>query len=92
MTIEHLLEKRAKKLSLALTRRKEILREAIAPSGERPPFSSQLSKQDALTWWRKHRYDDLGTQVLKRMQPGAILELDKALTEQTDGELSPGVE
>ncbi len=71
-------------LSGALTRRVELLKDAIAPSGSRPLFTEQLSRSDALRFWRDHRYDDIGQRVLERMQPEAVMELDQALSQANE--------
>jgi hypothetical protein len=77
--LEHPLERRAKLLAGKLSARKEMITTALAPKGKRPPFTEQLSKPDALAWWQKHRYDNLGQKVLRQMRANDIFELDAAL-------------
>jgi hypothetical protein len=69
----------------ALKSRRALVTQAITPKGERPPFTEQLSVPDAQRWWSKHRYDDLGKQVLGRMSPQDVLELDQALAQMYEG-------
>lgn len=83
---EHRLERRAKLLSAGLQARREALRMALAAPGQRPPFSEQLARPAALSWWRKHRGDELGARVLANMRPDSILELDQALSRMIEGE------
>jgi hypothetical protein len=84
MPYQHILEHRAHLLADALLARKKLLVEMLAPKGKRPLFTEQLSKPEALRWWQKHRYDALGKQVLDRMQPGDVMELDQALSQAND--------
>ena len=59
--------------------RVRMLSQFIRPDGQRARFTKQLQDADALNWWRIHRYDDLGSQVLAGMRPNDIAELDQAL-------------
>ena len=80
----HVLERRATLLAGKLTARKRILVQSLAPKGQRPPFTEQLSKADALAFWQAHRNDQQGAEVLARMNDVDIAELDAALA-QTGG-------
>lgn len=77
----HLFERRVKLLAGRLQKDKALLVQAIAPPGQRPPFTEQLSKRDALNFWRAHRQDGIGKEALSRMKPEAIMELDLALAQ-----------
>lgn len=90
--MEHVLERRAALLASRLTAQREVVRRALTPEGERPPFTRQLAKPDALAWWREHRHDDLGQRVLARLRPADVLELDAALwgAERGDGRADSG--
>jgi hypothetical protein len=57
----------------------DTLKQAVAPPGQRPPFTEQLTKREAVAFWQQHRYDSTGAEVLARMKPADILELDTAL-------------
>ncbi len=91
MTVEHPLEKRVKALSEAIKSRRELYANALRPPGSRPAFTQQFSQQQALAWWREHRYDDLGQRVVDRMSPQNIMELDQALSQANDSELTGGL-
>jgi len=79
-------ERRAALLSERITQRRQTLRDAYSPPGQRPPFTQTLSRRDALTWWRQHRSDDVGKQVLDRMSPNDIMNLDLALAKANEVE------
>jgi hypothetical protein len=66
-------------------RQVKVMRDAIAPSGSRLPFTEQLSQPDALNFWRLHRYDATGKHVLDTMNPNDIMELDLALAQRNQG-------
>lgn len=83
---QHRLEQRASSLGRLMKRRVEIYRAAIAPSGERLPFTQQLSKPEALSFWQQHRYDQTGAQVIASwpddVRDQRVMELDAALAQQ----------
>lgn len=81
MPTEYRIERRAKALGQRMKTRLALVREAIAPEGKRPPFSKQLSKADALAFWKEHRHDAIGEAVLAKMTPEAVIELDGALAQ-----------
>lgn len=81
----HVLERRATLLAGKLTARKQMLVESLSPKGQRPPFTEQLSKADALAFWQKHRNDQQGAEVLARMNDVDIAELDAALAQSGGG-------
>lgn len=83
---EHRLEQRQRMLAAKLTQRVQMMRDVLAPPGKRPPFHEQLSNAESLRWWRTHRYDALGAQVLQYLQPAAIEELDVALSRQIEAD------
>jgi len=66
-------------LAGAIQRRVGVLQTAIAPPGTRPPFTVQMGKAEALGWWQRHRYDEVGAQVLSRYKPEQVLALDAEL-------------
>ena len=84
---EHILERRAHLLAGKLSARRDLLVQALAPKGQRPPFTEQMSKPEAVAWWRAHRYDDLGKQVLDRMGPADVMELDQALSQANEAQM-----
>lgn len=78
---EHRLERRARRLGEEMVRRVDLVKTFLAPPGHRQPFREALSKPAALAWWRRHRYDSFGQQVLARMSLEDIMELDTAISE-----------
>lgn len=82
---EHKLDQRVLALSGAIQRRKQLLTDALRPSGQRPPFTQQLSEPDALAFWQRNRNTSLGKEVLQRMKPEDIMELDLALARMGEG-------
>lgn len=48
-------------------------------AGERPPFTTAMTKSESLAWWRQHRYDEQGQQALSRLQPWEVMRLDADL-------------
>ena len=84
----HPVERRAKLLAGALQHRVEVVRTIL---GDRPPFTDRQTRREALAFWRKHRYDEIGQALVQRMKAEDILDLDRALTEEVepDDMLSP---
>ena len=76
---EHVIERRARLLGQKMQHRADLIRDFIAPEGQRPPFTKMLQNEQALQWWQAHRYDHLGARVLQTMKPGDIADLDVAL-------------
>ena len=76
---EHILERRASKIAERLNERVGLMREFLTPQGQRPPFTEALNDDNAMRFWRAHRYDMLGARVLQNMRPSDIAELDAAL-------------
>lgn len=75
---EHPLERRANALAEALTRRVDLLATMMRPN-DRPIFHERLSEPKAMEFWQKHRYDDLGQNVMSTWTPDQILALDQRL-------------
>ncbi len=48
-------------------------------AGERPPFTTAMTKSESLAWWGLHRHDEYGATALARMQPWDIARLDADL-------------
>lgn len=83
---DNILERRAHMLAGKLAKSKEMLRDALAPPGQRPAFTEQLTKREALSWWREHRFDKFGQEVTSRMRPREVMELDQALSRANEAE------
>jgi hypothetical protein len=87
---DNILERRAHMLAGRLSKNTQMLRDALAPPGQRPPFTEQMTKADAVTWWRAHRFDKYGQDVVARMQPADVMELDQALSQANAADLMGG--
>ena len=81
---EHLIERRVSALADAILARKQLITSALMPVSQRPLFTKQLSKTEALSFWQEHRFDDIGQQVLANMQPEDVMELDLALSQANE--------
>jgi len=89
--IDHVLERRAHLLAGRLAGRKQILTQAVAPAGQRPPFTTQMTKREALSWWREHFDDDLGKKLRQQMDPESQMELQLALSQANEAEMMEGL-
>ncbi len=79
------LEMRSRKLGDAISRRVDIVTQGLRPPGQRPSFTQQLSKPDALNWWLKNWGNpQTGGRVLSQMDPMSQLELHAALSDHID--------
>jgi hypothetical protein len=75
---QHPLERRAAMLGERFAKRVDLMANLMRPDG-RALFSQRLPEQQALTFWRKHRNDELGQAVLSTWSPVQVLELDQRL-------------
>jgi hypothetical protein len=87
----HRLETRARTLTARLNERVTAFRDALAPPGQRPPFTEAMSRAQALQWWAKHRLDDLGKQALARYTPDQVAELDAELARHLTAQQDAGL-
>jgi hypothetical protein len=78
--VQHVMERRAAALADAINHRVELLTEFLRPDGDRPVFTKKLSEAEALSFWQKHRYDEIGAQILAGWTPEQIMSLDVALS------------
>ncbi len=85
---DHILERRSYMLAERIGSRIDTIRNAVAPEGTRPPFSEQLSKPEALRWWKEHFHDDLGQRVKANMTPEAQMELTQALSKANEADMT----
>lgn len=81
---QHPLERRATALAEALTRRVDTMAALMRPNG-RQVFTQRLPEQQALEFFQRHRFDDLGQRVLSTWTPDQILDLDQRLMRANDG-------
>ena len=54
---------------------------AITPPGERPPFTTDRTRDETLTWWQQNRQSEIGKSVLSQWPPERVVELDAALAD-----------
>ena len=83
---EHALERRAAAFQVGWDRRVNMLRNAIAPEGQRPPFTSALTEQEALDWWRRNYTTPAAVQMLQAMKPEQIIELQARMSRQIEAD------
>lgn len=81
---EHALERRSRKLGVALKKRVETLRDSIAAPGERKPWTEAMTRREALAFWRANRYNPAYAQVLAAMKPDDVLALDVELAKMNE--------
>jgi hypothetical protein len=81
----HALERRARVGGERLRARIRVVANSLARPGERPPFTTALTDREALAFWRRHRFDAVGAEVLARMRPAQIQELDLTLARANEG-------
>ena len=86
MPTEHRLETRKNLLAGRIKERIASIKMAVAPPGQRLPFTQQLTRRDALAFWTRHRYDPIGQKVINSWpedrRQAMTLELDAALAQQ----------
>lgn len=93
---QHPLERRAAMLAEKLNVRIDTMAALMRPDG-RPVFHDRLPERDALAFWRKHRFDDMGKTVLSTWPADQVMKLDLRLAQanEADGlggtEAMPGV-
>lgn len=84
----HPLERRSNALAQALKERVDLLATMMRPDG-RPIFHQRLNDQKALEFWQKHRFDDLGKQVMVGWTPDQVMALDQRLMAAQQSEGTP---
>lgn len=82
---EHPAEQRVASFAAALTSRVDMMAAMMRPD-DRQLFHQRLSEPKAMQFWRKHRYDEMGQQVLSTWQPDQVLDLDRRLMQQTEAD------
>lgn len=83
---QHPLEQRTTALAEGLKDRVHMLAQMMRPDG-RQIFHQRLDEQRAIEFWQKHRFDDLGKQVMSTWTPDQVLQLDTRLmqVQQSEG-------
>ena len=85
------LERRASLLAQKMADTSQGLAHALG-AGERPAFTTAMTRSEALAWWRQHISDDFGRQVLAGMTPEAIMRLHLDLQQSMNAEYAPPTE
>ena len=78
MTTQHRLERRATLLGQRMRELSTTLAQQLG-AGDRPVFTTPMTKAESLAWWGEHRHDTYGQKVLETMQPWDIAQLDADL-------------
>lgn len=78
---QHRLEKRSSLLAARVKEQVAATRDAVAAPGERPPFTTEMTRAQALEFWSRERHTPLGTSILRGWGPDKIAELDAALAD-----------
>ena len=78
MPAQHRLERRAELLGRKMADATDAMARMLG-QGERPPFTTALTRNESLAWWRQHRHDEYGQKVLERLPPWEIARLDADL-------------
>lgn len=82
---DHPLERRADMLAQALTQRVDMMAAMMRPD-DRQIFHQRLSEPSALQFWRKHRFDDMGQQIMSTWTPDQIIGLDQRLAQANEAD------
>lgn len=77
--LQHVMERRASLLANAIEHRVQVMADFLMPPGQPPVFSKRVSRREALAFWTKHRYDQIGAAVLSRWTPEQVMQLDAEL-------------
>lgn len=91
MPQQHPLERRATLLSGKLKDRVSAMTASLSAAQGRIPFHTKLPEAQALDWWSKHRYDDIGKQALATLDPISVARLDSALTQHAQQQEALGM-
>ena len=86
---QHSLDHRSALLASKIRHRIEVLKVMMRPATEIMPGTVQHTSADALAWWRKHRYDEIGGRVLAGRTPAETMQLDAWLARNPDPSLEP---
>ena len=85
---QHRLDRRRDILSEKIKHLLEVTTEMLRPEGTRPPLTDQKTSGEALVFWRKHRFDAIGAEVLANRPAADVAELDAWLARHPDPELA----
>ena len=85
-SIENALERRAAAFQVGWDRRVKMLQNAIAPEGQRPPFTTALTEEKALDWWRRNYQTPDAIRMLQAMKMDKIVELQARMSRQIEAD------
>ena len=88
--IPHLLDRRQAMLTEAILHQKKVLTAVLKPVGGKPPFTEQITTDEAFTFWSKNRYRPLGQAAVSRMTPLQVAELDAWRAREVNERQAPG--
>lgn len=88
---QHVMERRSHMIAQRLRQRITDMATALQSQDGRIPFRTKLSRNDALDWWTKHRYDGLGAKALAGLDPLTVAKLDNALNEHSKTQADQGL-
>jgi hypothetical protein len=83
-------ERRSDLMAAKLIQRVNLLTNALGGSGQRPPFTKQLSNKEALTWWRANYDKPTGKSWLSQMDIQSRMELDRDLARANESDMLNG--
>jgi hypothetical protein len=85
-------QNRLERRSALLANRIDAGADALAKqwgAGDRPAYTTAMSRSEALAWWRKELYTPAGAEALQRLSPVEIIQLHADLGAAMNGE-GPG--
>lgn len=83
---ESVVERRTRLLAARIQHEYDTLLKAYLGPGGRPYGTRELTKGEALGWWRVNRYTPAGLGVLATWKPEDVMDLDVALARSNLGE------
>ena len=82
--VQHVIDRRADLLAEAILHQVEVRAAMLNPVGGKPPFTDQVTTDEAFAFWSKYRYEPQGKAAISRMTPLQIAELDAWLTQEVN--------
>jgi hypothetical protein len=82
-------QNRLERRSELLARRIDDASDALAKqwgAGDRPAYTTAMTRAEALAWWRQNLYTPAGAKALEAMSPNEIIRLHVDLNTAMNGE------
>lgn len=76
-------DRRVERLEDMIEDRIHLYEMILQPPGTQPMLTDQLTSEKSLAFWRRHRFDEIGRNVLAAYTPMQVAQLDAWLSEQT---------